>query len=105
MSDSEIQQANRIRKREVDATESERFQLCAYSQTHPKATQHELFNWFSTKFKKQINQSTVSRILKRFRDDVPSPGHPLSTSTVKRTRRVKFPELDTVLYDWFLCFE
>ena len=49
----------RIRKREVDATEFERLQLCLHAQAHPKATEHELSNWFSTKFKKQINQSTV----------------------------------------------
>ena len=67
MSDSEVeQQRNYFRKREVNATESERYQLYAYSQAHSKATQHELSNWFSTKFKKQINQSTVSCILKRF---------------------------------------
>ncbi|KAF8448230.1 hypothetical protein BGX38DRAFT_1190223, partial [Terfezia claveryi] len=30
---------------------------------HPKATQQELAQWFSVKFKKQINQSTVSRML------------------------------------------
>ena len=51
-----------IRKRDVDATDSERLQLYAYSQKHSKATQKELSQWFYTKFKKQINQSTVSRM-------------------------------------------
>ena len=50
-----------LRKRETDATESERYQLCAYSKTHSKATQQELSRWFYMKFKKHINQSTVSR--------------------------------------------
>ena len=62
--ESNVQQlgeSKNIRKREVDATEFERLQLHAHSQTHPKATQLELSNWFSTKFNKQINQSTVSR--------------------------------------------
>ena len=96
-----------IRKREVDATEFERLQLCLHAQAHPKATQHELSTWFSTKFKKQINQSTVSRMLKRFREDVAPPEivDLTSKSTIKRTRRVQYPELDTVLYEWFLCFE
>ena len=48
-----------MRKREVDATEFERLQLHAHSQTHPKATQLELSHWFCTKFNKQINQSTA----------------------------------------------
>ena len=36
------------------------------------------------------------------------PGPPeagSSTTIIKRTHRVQFPELDTVLYDWFLSFE
>ena len=108
MSDSEVQISTtthtRTRNREVDATESERLQLLAYSKAHSKATQHELSQWFSNKFKKQINQSTVSRMLKRFRDDVPPP-EVITNHTIKRTRQVQYPELDTVLYDWFLCFE
>ncbi|KAF8415563.1 hypothetical protein EV426DRAFT_629643 [Tirmania nivea] len=55
-----------LRRREVDPTDSERFQLFSYAQGHPKATQRELAQWFNVKFKKEINQSTVSRILKRF---------------------------------------
>ncbi|RPB29934.1 hypothetical protein L211DRAFT_52695 [Terfezia boudieri ATCC MYA-4762] len=52
-----------LRRREVDPTDSERFQLFSYSQGHSKATQRELAQWFNVKFKKEINQSTVSRML------------------------------------------
>ncbi|KAF8426726.1 hypothetical protein EV426DRAFT_641112 [Tirmania nivea] len=95
------------RCREVDATDSERFQLFSHAEGHSKATQQELAQWFNVKFKKQINQSTVSRILKRFRDEPPLPevAEMLLTSDTKRVRRVQHPELDTVLYDWFLRFE
>ena len=48
-----------MRKQEVDATEFERLQLHAHSQTHPKVTQLELSRWFYTKFNKQIHQSTA----------------------------------------------
>ena len=49
-------------------------------------------------------------ILKRYRDldDDLLPGPSESNPTVinlKRMRRVQFPELDTVLYDWFLSFK
>jgi len=46
--------------REVDATK-ERFQLYHQAEANPNATQQQLAQWFNDKFKKQINQSTVSR--------------------------------------------
>lgn len=62
MPSDDEQQYDPIRKREVDPTDFERLQLFWYSQKHSKATQKELSLWFQTKFKKQINQSTVSRM-------------------------------------------
>ena len=56
------QPSKTVRKREIDATEFERFQLCTHSQSHPKETQRQLSQWFYTTFKKEINQSTVSRM-------------------------------------------
>jgi len=47
------------RHREVDATESERFQLYSQAEANPKATQQQLAQWFNDKFREQINQSTV----------------------------------------------
>lgn len=51
-----------VRCRYIEATESERMQLYTNMQTNSKATQHELARWFNTKFEKEINQSTVSRM-------------------------------------------
>ena len=62
MLNSRVNLSKYMCKREVDATEFERLQLHAHSQTHPKATQSELSHWFYTtfyKFNKQINQSTA----------------------------------------------
>ena len=59
--EDEQPQRETIRKRDIDATDFERLQLYGYSQKHSKATQKELSQWFYNKFKKQINQSTVSR--------------------------------------------
>ena len=56
-----------LRRREVDPTESVRYQLFSHAQAHPKATQQELAQWFNITFKNQINQSTVSRMLYPFR--------------------------------------
>jgi len=51
------------RHQEVNATESECFQLYSQAEANPKATQQQLAQWFNDKFKKQTNQSTISRII------------------------------------------
>ncbi|KAF8441174.1 hypothetical protein BGX38DRAFT_1204724, partial [Terfezia claveryi] len=40
------------RRREVDAIDSERFQLFSHAKGHSKATQQELAQWFNVRFKK-----------------------------------------------------
>lgn len=54
-----------------DPTDGERFQLYQYSRAHPELKQKDLVTWFASKFGKEINQSTVSRALKRYRDNPP----------------------------------
>ena len=41
-----------LRRQEVDATESEQFQLYSHAEAYPKATQQQLAQWFNNKFKK-----------------------------------------------------
>ena len=62
MPSDDEQQYDPIRKQVVDPTDFKRLQLFWYSQKHSKATQKDLSLWFHTKFKKHINQSTVSRM-------------------------------------------
>ena len=54
----------------------------------------------------QINQPTISRMLKRYRDNPPPPEvievSLQSKSRIKRSRRVQYPGLDSVLHEWFL---
>ncbi|KAI5811770.1 hypothetical protein DFH27DRAFT_43706 [Peziza echinospora] len=54
-----------------DPTDGERFQLYQHAQKHPELKQKDLVTWFATNFGKEINQSTVSRALKRYRDHPP----------------------------------
>ena len=54
-----------------DPTDGERFQLYQHSRAHPELKQKDLVTWFAQKFGKEINQSTVSRALKRYRDNPP----------------------------------
>jgi len=51
------------RHQEVNATESECFQLYSQAEANPEATQQQLAQWFHDKFKKQINKSTISRMI------------------------------------------
>ena len=54
-----------------------------------------------------LNLIELLGILKRYRDNPPLPEvmEAGSKRTIKRTRQVQYPELDTVLFDWFLRFE
>ena len=48
-------------------------------------------------------------MLKQYRDNLPPPEvievSLQSKSRIKRSRRVQYPELDSVLHEWFLRFE
>lgn len=54
-----------------DPTDGERYQLYVHSREHPELKQKDLVTWFAQSFGKEINQSTVSRALKRYRDNPP----------------------------------
>ncbi|KAF8460801.1 hypothetical protein BDZ91DRAFT_738214 [Kalaharituber pfeilii] len=67
-----------------DPTDGERYQLYVHSRAHPELKQKDLVTWFAQNFGKEINQSTVSRALKRYRDNPPE--NPESAGMAKSKR-------------------
>ncbi|KAF8427079.1 hypothetical protein EV426DRAFT_591525 [Tirmania nivea] len=67
-----------------DPTDGERFQLYVHSQSHPELKQKDLVTWFAQSFGKEINQSTVSRALKRYRDNPPENPEVAGSAKSKR---------------------
>ncbi|KAI5853757.1 hypothetical protein BZA05DRAFT_417862 [Tricharina praecox] len=89
------------RKRKYEeATEDEKHALNAYHTSNPHLKQRELAEWFRTEFGKSINQSTVSRNLKKFKASPSSKeqGRPdaaasasVSATPTKRERKLNGP--------------
>ena len=67
-------------------TEYKRFQLYNYSRNNPDATQQDIVTWYSESFGKNINQSTVSRALKRCRDKETPDNEPAGTANSNKRR-------------------
>lgn len=55
-----------------EATDEEKVLLNEYHIANPQLKQRELAEWFKNKFGKSVNQSTVSRNLKKFKNSPPS---------------------------------
>jgi len=81
-------------------TNLQRHELCLKKQNNPAMTQKDLVEWCELTFKVKIDQTTVSRILKRSNEflDIDKLDKPLQ----KRARNVKFPELEDALLEWCL---
>lgn len=89
------------RKRKYEeATEDEKHALNAYHVSNPHLKQRELAEWFKTEFGKSINQSTVSRNLKKFKASPSSKesGPPdavesaaVSVTPIKKDRKLNGP--------------
>ncbi|KAF8453256.1 hypothetical protein BGX38DRAFT_1178897 [Terfezia claveryi] len=89
-----------------DPTDGERAQLYRYHLANKFLNQQELAQWFERSFDRSINQSTVSRILRKFNED---PDLLVVAETIhksmKRKREVLHPELESALLEWFLQHE
>lgn len=79
------------------ATAVERKFICDKKHATPKIIHTELVSWAKTYLKLEIDQPTVSRLLKRkneFKDVDPSTGK------YRRTAAVKFPEIEDKVAKW-----
>ncbi|KAF8545318.1 hypothetical protein BDD12DRAFT_976977 [Trichophaea hybrida] len=82
------------RKRKYEeATEEEKQALNTYHLSNPHLKQRELAEWFKTQYGKSINQSTVSRNLKKFKASPPPPNKPRGSRPPQSTptRRERKP--------------
>jgi hypothetical protein len=81
-------------------TNLQRREICLKKRDNPAITQKDLVEWCELTLKVKIDQTTVSRVLKRSSEflDTDKPNKPLQ----KRARNVKFPELEEALLEWFL---
>lgn len=106
------------KRKHEEATTSEKYELYLHASKNPQLKQRELAEWFESTFHKAINQSTVSRNLKKFKSTPaplevrfeagcpplpPHPPHALPpTPPPSNPEDFSHPELDNALHNWFM---
>ena len=70
-----------------------------YWQKNQNVRQDNLVKWLAEKFKKPINQSTLSRWIKQWKRAYSQTTY---VSNFKRDHISAFEEMDKALFDWFL---
>ncbi|KAK3228654.1 hypothetical protein Dsin_000535 [Dipteronia sinensis] len=83
-------------------TDEMRRALCEYKNDHPSSSQKDLQLWVQQNLHLSISQSTISNTLKRSAEYLSSE---MKNSNVKRHKSTKYPELEKVLYEWFLQYQ
>ncbi|KAK5774526.1 hypothetical protein PVK06_042381 [Gossypium arboreum] len=76
--------------------------LCEYKNEYHSSSQKDLQQWVQQTFDLFVSQSTISNILKR------SFGYlskEIKNRNVKIHKSAKYPELENLLYEWFLQYQ
>jgi len=81
-------------------TEQMRKALCAYKRDHSPCTQKDLQSWLNENFHLKVSQGTISNTLKRSAKYL-SAGLEKGKD-IKRYKLAKYPDMDKVVYEWFL---
>ncbi|KAK8260580.1 hypothetical protein V6Z11_D13G129900 [Gossypium hirsutum] len=76
--------------------------LCKYKNEHPSSSKKDLQQWVQQTFDLSVSQSTISNTFKRSFDYL---SNKIKNSNVKRYKSAKYPELEKVLYEWFLQYQ
>ncbi|XP_016673208.2 uncharacterized protein [Gossypium hirsutum] len=83
-------------------TDEMRKALCEYKNEHPSSSQKDLQQWVQQTYDLSIIQSTISNTLKSSSEYLSKE---IKNSNVKRHKSAKYPELEKVLYEWFLQYQ
>jgi len=84
--------------KKVTLNNEQRHQICLKKQNVPKITQKELTAWCEQELGAKVDQATISQTLKRSSEYLNNEANPQQ----KKTRGVKYPELEHALQEWCL---
>ncbi|XP_055812080.1 CENP-B homolog protein 2-like [Solanum dulcamara] len=73
--------------------------ICEYKKENPTISQKDLQAWVKQKFDLTISQITISRTLKKSAEYL---SNEMKNSDAKRHQPAKYPDLEKILYQWFL---
>ena len=83
-------------------TDEMRKTLCEHARDNPFCTQKQLQQWVAEKFNLQVSQATISNTIKKSTDYLSAN---MERGDTKRHKGAKFPELEAVLYEWFIQYQ
>lgn len=81
------------------ASEKERRFICQHKLKHNKATQDDLVLWARIYLNLKVNQSTISRLLKKKNEY--ATGVSFNDANYRRKGAIKFPAIEQKTADWF----
>ncbi|KAL6555829.1 hypothetical protein OROHE_007103 [Orobanche hederae] len=75
--------------------------MCKMKELHPGWKQKDFAKWLEDTHNLKLSQSAISKALKRSinNDDQQA----LSNPNAKRLRPLKYPLMESALYEWFVC--
>ncbi|XP_022843298.1 CENP-B homolog protein 2-like [Olea europaea var. sylvestris] len=73
--------------------------ICEHKKENPIISQKDMQAWVQQKFDLTISQSTISNTLKRTLEYL---SNEMKNSDVKRHKSAIYPDLEKILYEWFL---
>ncbi|XP_016751595.1 ARS-binding protein 1-like [Gossypium hirsutum] len=76
--------------------------LCGYKNEHPSSSQKDLQQWVQQTFNLSVSQTTISNTPKRSSEYLSKE---IKSNDVKMHKSAKYPELEKVLYEWFLQYQ
>ena len=89
-------------KTRVYLSESQKHEFCLYARQNDKLTRKKYVNWIERKWSIRVDESTISRILKKSEEILDAK---LTQPNAKRHKSVMVPELELALKEFILVYQ
>jgi hypothetical protein len=88
----------------VSLSIKQKFELFNYARSNPHLKQTDLVDWINKEFKLKVDRSTVSKIINNPAFEKKNKESEENIDGI-RSKPVRFPELESLLKEWFLRYE
>jgi|SRR6185312_2264922 len=83
-------------------SDSQKYEFCLYAHQNNKLTRKEYVNWIERKWAIQVDDSTITRILKKSEEILNTE---LTQPNAKRHKSVTVPELELALKEFIIVYQ
>ncbi|KAL4295203.1 hypothetical protein GQ457_12G029170 [Hibiscus cannabinus] len=84
-------------------TNQKRKALCEYKIDHPTCIRKNLQEWVEEKYRSKVSKGTISNTLKRLSEYLAANFE--KGGDAKRHKPTKYPDMEKVVYEWFLQYQ